>query len=157
MSWTRFTCALPSKVTGLGQWPGWASWVPPNPMGWTEPGPKKQWVGSGLWAQPVQFVLLRVCFVWQNTPLCLGHNFYAHSNLIFGQRNPFLIIVNFKNILGSFLIYLWAPRTLFYFFPLCLYFFVAMCSIGRLLLLNTNMSCNALFYFHLKRVNNNKG
>jgi hypothetical protein len=30
-AWIHFTCAfsffLPSRVTGLGQWPGWAGWV----------------------------------------------------------------------------------------------------------------------------------
>jgi hypothetical protein len=28
-----FLWFLPSRVTGLGQWPGWASWVEPSPCG----------------------------------------------------------------------------------------------------------------------------
>jgi hypothetical protein len=35
----RFTHAvpLPGRVTGLDQWPGWASWVQPNPYDWLDP------------------------------------------------------------------------------------------------------------------------
>ena len=83
--------------------------------------------------------------VWQNTPLCLGHNFYVHSSLMFGQMSSFSILENSKNIQGSSLIYLWVPRTLFYFFYLCLYFFLVMCSICGLLQLNANMSCKVFF------------
>jgi len=59
---------------------------------------------------------------------------------------------------GCFLlIYLWAPRTLFFsFFFLSFVFFSAPCLIYGLLLLNTNLLCNAFFYSCLKRANKKK-
>ena len=55
------------------------------------------------------------------------------------------------------LIYLWAPRTLFFsFFCLSFVFFSAPCLIYGPLLLNTNLLCNAFFYSCLKRANNKK-
>ena len=53
-AWIHFTCAfsffLPSRVTGLGQWPGWAGWVEPSPCGMSWAQPKNMsWLGL---AQP---------------------------------------------------------------------------------------------------------
>ena len=117
------------------------------PCYWPEPITKPGCLG------PTQYMLAgldsappkkRVVRVWDLGPA--GHNFYAHSSLTFGQTSPFSISENSKNICGSSLIYLWAPHTLF-FFSLCLYFFLAMCSICGLLLLNANMSCKVFYLF----------
>jgi hypothetical protein len=93
----------------------------------------------------------------QNTPLCLGHNFYTHFSLIFGQTSPFSISENFKNIWGSLLIYLWAPRTLIYFFLCVLYFFLSYVLNLWPIIVKCKSVVQYFFYFRLKRTNNNKG
>ncbi|KAI5598393.1 hypothetical protein BDE02_02G128300 [Populus trichocarpa] len=121
-------------------------------MGPAQPQKKKKSKESGrIWAlgpAGSNYVLLRVCLAKHT--LMPDHNFYVYFSLIFGQIIPFFISENSKNIWGSLLIYLWAPHTLIYFFSSRFVFFLAMCSICDLLLLNTNMSCN-IFLFPSKK------
>jgi hypothetical protein len=65
--------------------------------------------------------------VWQNTPLCLDHNFYAPSILIFGQTSPFqyqIIPKIFEDLCGviyGLLAYLFfAFFFVHFFFPRCM-------------------------------------
>ena len=82
---------------------------------------------AGIMGQAQALSLVGSTCVWQNTPLCLGHNFYVHSSLMFGQTSPFSISENSKNIQQSLLIYLWT-LALYLFFPLCLYFCFQLCA-----------------------------
>jgi len=58
------TRLLLGRVTGLSQWPGWTSWVQPNPyeLGQTQPHPKKK--TETAMTGPGQFVLGQGC-IWQ--------------------------------------------------------------------------------------------
>jgi hypothetical protein len=113
-------------------------------MGGLDPTQKKS--GPGLGFRPSPIVFSKGVF-GKTHPYAFGHNFYAHSSLIFGQTSPFLISENSKNIWVSLLIYLWAMHFDFFFLSLCfVFFFFAMCLIGGLVLLNVNMSCNVFFF-----------
>jgi len=70
----------------------------PFTHGWVRSSLKRKKSGPGLGFKPSQPKLCLLRCAWQNTPLCLGHNFYAHSNLIFDQTNFFSITENSKNI-----------------------------------------------------------
>jgi len=83
-------------------------------MAGLDPTQKEKKSGSGLGLRPSRpkLCLLRVCLA--KHPLCLDHNFYAHSNLIFDQINPLFYNKKFQKYLGPSLIYLWPPHTFFF-------------------------------------------
>jgi hypothetical protein len=70
-------------------------------------------------------------------------------------NEPRFDIRKFQKYLGIFIVLFVGPSHFEFFFRFV--FFLSMCLICGLLLLNATMLCNAFFYFHLKQANNNKG
>ena len=104
------TCLLPNRVTGLGQWPGWAR-LSPN---------KKEWVGSGLEAQPAQSVFVKGVF-GKTHPYALAIIFIPILVWCLAKRAPFLY-QKIPKIFGGLHWFICGLLALFFFFVLVFFF-----------------------------------
>jgi len=125
-------CLLPSRVTSWVSDQAGSAESNPAHAGWAglSPLPKKKrsWPGLGFRPSRPKSVFAKGLF-GKTRPYALVIIFMSISSLIFVQTSPFLILENSKNIWGSLLVYLWAPRTLFKFFCAYIIFFLAMWTI----------------------------
>jgi hypothetical protein len=104
------TCLLPNRVTSLGQWPGWAR-LSPN---------KKEWVGSGLEAQPTQSVFVKGVF-GKTRPYALAIIFILILVWCLAKRAPFLY-QKIPKIFGGLHWFIYGLLALFFFFVLVFFF-----------------------------------
>ena len=91
----------------------------------------------------------------KNTPLYLGHNFYAHSSWYLAKQALFWYQKILK-IFEDLRCFICDPLTLYFIFFFVFCIFLVICSIYGPTLLNTKFVVQCLYYFHLIRANDNK-
>jgi hypothetical protein len=122
----------------------------PAHTGWVGPSPQKI-----KKMEPACPTCVTKGMFGKNTPLYLGHNFYAHSSWYLAKQALFWYQKILK-IFGDLRCFICDPLTLcfIFFFVFCI--FLVICSIYGPTLLNTKFVVQCLYYFHLIRANDNK-